>query len=103
MDPERQLIALQVFRMAYCWPIIVGCTAFLAVRLFWLLSGGKPGRLETGASSIVFVGAVIVTATISRNWNNERQYWIAFTAGLFVMAAILLANVIYMVLHENEG
>lgn len=92
---------LQIFRMSLCWPIIVGSTAFLAVRLFWLMMFGRTGRAETTASSLVFMGAVVTTAAISRNWDNSPRYWTAFTVGLAFMAAALLANVIYMVITED--
>lgn len=102
MTDAQILDALQVVRMAYFWPVIVGSTMFFAMRLFWLLTTGTLGRAETRASSVVFVGAVIVTAAISRGWNDGMAYWTAFTAGLLVMAVILLANVIWMVLHESD-
>jgi len=92
----------QVFRMTLVWPVLVGATAFYAVRFIASTLDGKLTRWQAILAGIVGLMAAVVSTTISRNWNGSDAYWLAFTIGLAFAAGVLLANVIMSILEAGR-
>ncbi len=92
----------QPFRMAFVWPVIVGCVAFYGVRFIASALDGKLTRWQAILAGIVGLMAAVVSTTISRNWTGSDAYWLAFTIGLAFAAGVLLANVIMSILEAGR-
>ncbi len=92
----------QPFRMAFVWPVIVGCVAFYGVRFIASTLDGKLTRWQAILAGIVGLMAAVVSTTISRNWTGSDAYWLAFTIGLAFAAGVLLANVIMSILEAGR-
>lgn len=84
---------LQAFRMMLAWPAVVGCSAFLLARaIFWLLASDLT-RDHAIACIIVGISGTLVALSISVAWDDSTGYWVAFTAGMVMLAVILLLTV----------
>ena len=92
----------QPFRMAFVWPVIVGCVAFYGVRFIASTLDGKLTRWQAILAGIVGLMAAVVSTTISRNWTGSDAYWLAFTIGLAFAVGVLLANVIMSILEAGR-
>ena len=87
---------LQSLRMSVMWPLVVGSAAFLLARsVFWFF---RPHlNREHGAACIVVgLAGGVVAVTIALAWNNGPSYWVAFTAGMLALAAVLLVTVVQL-------
>lgn len=87
---------LQALRMSVMWPMVVGCAAFLLARsVFWFF-GPHLRRDHAVACLVVGASGAVVAWTIAIAWDNGPSYWIAFTAGMLALAAILLVTVVQL-------
>lgn len=93
----------QPIRMTVIWPVIVGCTAFFAVRFIASTLDGHLTRWQAILAGITALMAGIVTTSIARAWNGTEVYWLAFTVGLAFAALVLAANVIMQILGADHG
>lgn len=81
---------LQAFRIAVPWALIGGSGAFLLVWALFRLTVIHLTREHAIACIVVGCAGAVVTRAIGLAWNDSSGYWIGFTAGLLVLAILLL-------------
>lgn len=81
---------LQAFRIAVPWALIGGAAAFLLVWAIFRLTVVHLTRDHAIACIVVGCAGIVVTRAIGLAWNDAAGYWLGFTAGLLVLAMLLL-------------
>ena len=79
----------QFIRMPAIWPVLIGATvAQAAWHLIWLVNGRKvrhSGAVASLSSGVLGWAATSMMAVV---WDGSPAYWLAFTVGLAITAAV---------------
>lgn len=100
---EQAISTLQTFRMITLWPLIVAVTAFFLMRLVLIFVNDRRWLSKTDVSAAVVIGAMagLVAVVISLMWSNHSSaWWTFFTAGLIVLAVVLLVTAIQLAMSD---
>lgn len=94
---------LQALRMSIMWPLVVGCAAFMLARAIFWFTGVPLRRDHAVACLVVGVSGSVVALAIAVAWDNRSAFWVGFTAGMLVLAVILLVTAVQLLVEMWHG
>ena len=85
---------LQFLRTHVLWPLVIGSAGFLLARNLLWLATRRTSRGQAYACLATGVAGMALGWIIAGAWNDDViGYWVAFTAGMALLAGVMLFTV----------